>query len=56
MGRIKTLGLTLEQQAQLEKGFRTGQTHAFGKRGQLVLLQEEGRSSQEVAAIVKCAK
>lgn len=53
MGRIKTLGLTSEQQSQLEKGFRTGKTHAFRKRCQLVLLKEEGRSSQQVAAIVK---
>jgi transposase len=53
MGRIKTLGLTSEQQTELEKGFRTGKTHAFRKRCQLVLLKEEGRSSQQVAAIVK---
>lgn len=53
MGRIKTLGLTTEQQAELDKGFRTGKTHAFRKRCQLVLLKEEGRSSQQVASIVK---
>ena len=53
MGRIKVLDLTLEQQAELEKGFRMGKTHAFRKRCQLVLLKEEGRSSLEVAAIVK---
>ena len=53
MGRIKVLGLTPEQQAELEKGFRKGKTHAFRKRCQLVLLKEDGRSSLEVAAIVK---
>ena len=53
MGRIKTLNLTPEQQTELEKGFRTGKTHAFRKRCQLVMLKEEGRSSLEVAAIVK---
>lgn len=53
MGRIKILNLTPEQQAELEKGFRTGNTHTFRKRCQLVLLKEEGRSSLEVAAIVK---
>ncbi len=53
MGRIKILNLTSEQQAELEKGFRTGKTHAFRKRCQLVLLKEGGRSSQAVAAIVK---
>lgn len=53
MGRMKRLGLTSEQQSELEKGWRTGKTHAFRKRCQLVLLKEEGRSSQQVAAIVK---
>lgn len=53
MGRIKILNLTAEQQAELEKGFRTGKTHAFRKRCQLVLLKEEGRSSLQVASIVK---
>ena len=53
MGRIKTLGLTAEQQAELEQGFRSGKTHAFRKRCQLVLLKEEGRSSQTVGSIVK---
>jgi predicted ArsR family transcriptional regulator len=53
MGRIKVLDLTAEQQSELEKGFRKGKNHAFRKRCQLVLLKEEGRSSQEVASIVK---
>lgn len=53
MGRIKTLGLTAEQQAELDEGLRKGKTHAFRKRCQLVLLKEEGRSSQAVASIVK---
>ena len=53
MGRIKVLDLTAEQQAELKKGFCTGTTHAFRKRCQLVLLKEEGRSSLQVASIVK---
>lgn len=53
MGRIKVLDLTDAQQAELEKGFRQGKTHAFRKRCQLVLLKEEGRSSLAVASIVK---
>jgi transposase len=53
MGRIKILDLTPEQHAELDKGFRTGKTHAFRKRCQLILLKEEGRSSLEVASIVK---
>jgi transposase len=53
MGRIKVLDLTPEQQAELEEGFHKGKTHAFRNRCQLILLKEEGRSSLEVAAIVK---
>ncbi len=52
MGRIKTLGLTAEQREALDQGLRTGKTHAFRKRCQLVLLKEQGRRSVEVASIV----
>jgi hypothetical protein len=45
MGRIKTLGLTTEQREALDQGLRTGKPHAFGKRCQLVLLKEQGRTS-----------
>jgi transposase len=53
MGRIKTLNLTPDQRTELEKGWRAGKTHAFRRRCQLVLLKEEGRSSRQVAQIVK---
>jgi transposase len=52
MGRIKTLGLTAEQREALDQGLRTGKTHAFRKRCQLVLLKEQGRTSVEVASII----
>ncbi len=52
MGVIKTLGLTAEQREALDQGLRTGKTHAFRKRCQLVLLKEQGRTSVEVGAIV----
>jgi transposase len=52
MGRIKMLGLTAQQQEELDQGLRNGKTHAFRKRCQLVLLKEQGRTSLEVASIV----
>lgn len=52
MGVIKTLGLTAEQRELLDQGLRTGKTHAFRKRCQLVLLKEQGRTSVEVGSIV----
>ncbi len=56
MGKIKTLGLCEGQKIALEKGYRQGTSHAFRKRCQLILLKEEGRTSKEVAGIVKmCA-
>jgi transposase len=53
MGKIKVLGLSEAQKQQLEMGYREGKSHAFRKRCQLVLLKEEGRTSKEVAGIVK---
>ena len=53
MGKIKTLGLCEGQKIALEKGYRQGTSHAFRKRCQLILLKEEGRTSKEVASIVK---
>lgn len=37
----------------MDSGLRSGKSHAFRQRCQLVLLKSEGRSSKEVAAIVK---
>ncbi len=53
MGKIRTIELSSEQHEELENGLRTGKSHAFRQRCQLVLLKSEGRSSKEVAAIVK---
>ena len=53
MGKIKILGLIEAQKHELEKGYREAESHAFRKRCQLVLLKEEGRTSKEVAGIVK---
>ncbi len=53
MGRVNTPILSIESQKALEEGFKTGKTHAFRARCQLVLLKSENRKSKEVAAILK---
>lgn len=53
MGKIRTIELTVEQQKALQEGYQLGETHAFRKRCQLVLLKSEGRTSKEVGEIIK---
>ena len=49
MGRIIKIELNDHQRKELEKGYRTGKSHAFRIRCQMVLLKSEGRKSQEIA-------
>jgi transposase len=53
MGRVNTPKLSESAKESLEKGYRSGKTHAFRQRCQLILLKSEGRKSKEVALIVK---
>jgi transposase len=53
MGKIRKIELSTEQIQELEAGNRTGKSHAYRQRCQLVMLKSEGRSSKEVAAIIK---
>ncbi|GAB4045409.1 helix-turn-helix domain-containing protein [Spirosoma jeollabukense] len=53
MGKRRTIDLTPLDRQTLEDAFRTGSSHAFRQRCQIVLLKSEGRSSKEVAGIVK---
>jgi hypothetical protein len=53
MGKIRKIELSTEQLAELAAGIRTGKSHAYRQRCQLVMLKSEGRSSKEVAAIIK---
>lgn len=48
--------MSLEQRAALEKGYRTGASHAFRTRCQMVLLKSERRSSVEVADVLGCCE
>ena len=52
MGKTKVIELTKVQRAELENGYRNGQTHSFRQRCQMVLLKSEKRSSIEVVSIL----
>ncbi len=52
MGKTKVIKLTAAQKAELENGYRNGQTHSFRQRCQMVLLKSEERTSVEVVSIL----
>lgn len=49
MGRFIKVELTDDQRKELENGYRSGKSHAFRMRCQMVLLKSEGRKSQDIA-------
>ena len=52
MGKVTQIDLTEKEQQALEKGYREGKKHGYRKRCQLILLKSEGRSSEQVAAVL----
>ena len=56
MGKTKVIELTAEQRAELEKGYRTGKSHCFRTRCQMILLKSEKRTSIEVAEVLGCCE
>ena len=56
MGKIKTVELTKAQRAALEKGYRTGSSHAFRTRCQMILLKSERRMAVEIADLLGCCE
>ncbi len=56
MGKTKVVELTAEQRAELEKSYRTGKSHCFRTRCQMVLLKSEKRTSEEIAAVSDCCE
>ena len=56
MGKIKIIKLEEKEKAELEKGYREGQSHAFRQRCHLVLLKSSGLSSLAVASILGCCE
>jgi|SRR5215212_3650605 len=56
MGKIKTVELTGAQRTALEKGYRTGSSHAFRTRCQMILLKSERRTAAEIAGLLGCCE
>ena len=56
MGKTKVIELNDEQRSELEKGYRTGKSHTFRLRCQMVLLKSEKRTSVEVAEVLGCCE
>lgn len=53
MGKPRTIELKPAEREALEQAFRTDTSHAFRQRCQIVLFKSEGRTSKEVAQLVK---
>lgn len=56
MGKIKVIKLDEKQKAELEKGYREGESHAFRQRCHLILLKSKGQTSIEVASVLACCE
>ena len=56
MAKIKAIGLTEDERAALEKGWKYGPSHAFRQRCQMILLKSQWLPSQEVARQVGCCE
>lgn len=56
MAKIKSVDLTPEQQAALEKASRHGKSYSFRQRCLMVLLKSQSRTSKDVAAQVGCCE
>jgi transposase len=56
MGKKKTVSLSAEQRAELEKGYRKGKNHSLRQRCQMILLKAENRTSLEVAEFLGCCE
>ena len=54
MRPVQELELSATQYAALEKGYRTGSTHAYRTRCRMILLKSEQRSAKQVATTIGC--
>ncbi len=54
MGKTKVIQLSDEQRQKLEAGRRTGTSHAFRERCQMILLKSGNRPSSEIARFLGC--
>ena len=56
MGKTKIIQLSGEQRQELEDGYRSGKSHSFRERCQMILLKSEKRPSREIARFLGCHK
>ena len=56
MAKIKSVPLTPEQQAALERASRHGTSYDFRQRCQIILLKAQKRTSKDVAVQVGCCE
>jgi transposase len=56
MGKTKVIQLSEEQRQELAEGYRSGTSHAFRMRCQMILLKSENRTSREIALFLDCHK
>ncbi len=54
MGKTKIIQLSDEQRQELTDGHRTGKSHDFRERCQIILLKSEKRPSREIARLLGC--
>ncbi|MEM9831394.1 MAG: helix-turn-helix domain-containing protein [Bacteroidota bacterium] len=52
MGKIRKIALSEQERTVLLAGYRQGKSSAFRQRCHMILLKSEGRTSQDVAAIL----
>jgi len=56
MGKTKVIQLSDAQRQELTDGHRSGKSHAFRERCQMILLKSEKRTSAEIARFLECHK
>jgi transposase len=56
MGKTKIIQLSDKQRQALEEGYRSGKSHAFRERCQMILLKSEKRTGSEIARFLGCHK
>lgn len=56
MGRFLKITLDEIKRAELENGYKNGDSHTFRRHCQMVLLKAEGRKTKEVAAFFGCCE
>ena len=56
MAKIRSIELSRDERAALEKAWRQSKSHAFRQRCQMILLKSDARSSKDVAKQVGCCE